>query len=141
MTPHQHSDSLGLESPKRLWVVCESGERWLTASRRFATTLIPEDLVAKIVRANPSEVQVKLVSQQRAVVLWEIDGDNLPDIASSISQISSSGRDVLQLAAVSSIAPRDLFKLSELGIAASIRRPERLPSLANLVQRFFGGSV
>ena len=138
------------DSQKRLWVVCESGHRWITAVRRFATELMPNDLAASIVAAQPNQALALLVdqqkiqqrTQQRLIVLWEIAEATIDDNLHYISRTSIATDNTLQLAvwqagsSFESISGPAAAALTELGVTAAISQVEQLPGLSRLIHRF-----
>ncbi|MGB7344512.1 MAG: hypothetical protein WBD20_09885 [Pirellulaceae bacterium] len=125
------------QSLVRSWIVCESGSRWLTASQRFITDLMPAHLTANIVTCENTDVRKLLLRKPRAVVLWEITSANATLLFERISETSLAHPTALQLAAANGLAERDLDALSELGVGAVVAQIEQLPGLSKLVHRYF----
>ena len=121
-------------SQTRRWLICESGDRWLTATRRFITLLMPDDLAASIQRIAPEQLRSSLVRHQHATVLWEVTGVSILEDMDFICKTTAEFPNVLQIAATSGLDDQTVAMLSEIGVTISIERPEQLPSLAKLMQ-------
>ncbi len=126
----------------RSWVVCESGTRWLTATRRFAVQMMPDHLIASIIPLQPTPGDFMktcslLTRKHPSILFWVITPQNLTTVIDLITQTSIGSRSVLQLAAVHEISQASQIALSETGIATQIQRPEQLPSLASMIRLHF----
>ncbi|QDT08089.1 hypothetical protein [Planctomycetes bacterium K23_9] len=119
------------------WIVCESDQRWMTASRRFATHLVPAPMTVNLVSAEPNLVRRLLIGKRKAVVLWEIDGSCAARMYDLVASTSLGAPGILQIVAANGITPRDQMALTELGVGAIISQPEQLPGLSNLCLRYF----
>jgi hypothetical protein len=125
------------QSQIRLWLVCESGQRWLTASHRFAIELVPSHLTPNLISVAPETIDSCLIGQRKAIVFWEITPLCVSTILEQVTHLSVTAPRVLQIAAVGDLADHYTTTLSELGIRAMIEKPEQLPSLSGLVKRYF----
>jgi len=124
------------QSSVRPWIVCESGQRWVTASRRFSTQLLPPNFTANVLACGPVDIPMQLVRQPSAIVLWEISPANTIGILDHITALSWSHPHVLQIAAASEITDGDLISLSEMGIKAIVTETEQLPGLRKMIYRY-----
>ena len=132
---------------QRLWVVCESGDRWITATRRFVTEVIPEDLVASIVAAKANQALALQVgqqkTQQRSIVIWEINPSTIAAHLDHVARTTIAAPSALQLAVMDSAASQAISStaaaaLTEMGVTTLINHVEQLPALAPLVRRYLG---
>jgi hypothetical protein len=125
------------QSQIRMWMVCESGQRWLKASHRFALDLFPNHLTPNLISVAPETVHSQLLGQRKAIVFWEITPLCVSTILEHVASLSMATPDVLQIAAVGDLPDRYTVTLSEMGVCAMIETPEQLPSLSGLVKRYF----
>ncbi|NND95944.1 MAG: hypothetical protein HKN47_01290 [Pirellulaceae bacterium] len=124
-----------------LWIVCESGQRWLFAIRRFINQLMPADSTASIVTGSADDVGALLVGHRRAVVVWEISPDNLSAACDQIAKVSISSPGVLQIAISNGLSDAAVIALTELGVATTICQVEQLPRLEKLFHLYFAPAV
>ena len=124
------------------WLICESGERWANAARRFAPQLMPPPWVASIVSARHpargSAISAHRVSaESRSVLLWEIDPVDFSNACDSLASIAIEYPNTLRLAAASGLSNHRRMMISELAVAATIANPEDLPSLTGMLHAYF----
>ncbi len=124
----------------RPWVVCESGNRWLTAVRRFAPDLMPGQLVVEVTHADPGNTDSVLAGHRRAVVLWEVHRTNFTAACDWLATTAIRWPKTLRLAAGSGLSDRELIVLSEFCVATTLRHPEQLPRLASMIKAYFATS-
>jgi hypothetical protein len=124
------------------WLICETGDRWAAATRRFAPQLIPQPWVASIVPVPlPSGGSVLpahfLSAPSRCIVLWEIDQVEFSSACDSLASIATEYPGTLRLAAAAGLSDPRRMMISELGVAATVANPEDLPSLAGMLHAYF----
>lgn len=119
------------------WVICESGDRWAGAVRRFAPELMPRPRVATIVNFDATLRGAVMPVRSRAVILWEIHPENFSPVCDSLAAVAIEYPDTLRLAAATGLSDRRRILISELAVAATISHPEDLPSLAGMVKAYF----
>ncbi|MCC9599147.1 hypothetical protein LOC67_01145 [Stieleria sp. JC731] len=131
-----------------VFLVAESGRRWLDAARRFvgpfahAAADDPVSDRGSVIRVQAIERQLvrsAIASAGDCFVLWEVDATNCSTIALSIAQVSVSHHDVMQFVAIDRSqrpwSASQLASLMELGVTMLLRRPEDLSLSARLVRR------
>ena len=123
----------------RNWLVCESGQRWVTAIRRFSPELMPRPLVPSIVVSDPQEAIDRLAAlpEQRAIMLWESTSGSLLPVFDQLMETSSACPKVLQLVAANGRSAREQAMLLELPCATILRHPEDLPGLRSMIRSYF----
>jgi hypothetical protein len=124
------------------WLICESGDRWAGATRRFAAELMPHPWIASIVSAplpsGGAALPAQFLSAQpRSVVLWEIDQADFSRACDSLASIAIEFPSTLRLAAAAGLSDHRRMIVSELAVAAIIANPEDLPSLAGMLHAYF----
>ena len=138
MNPALQQPLVGFEDSRAwLWLICGPGQRWPSAVRRFVPDLIPphDSVVVRV--CDPTDTPGLLITQSRAIVLWQIEPQNLGQWCERIAHTSIAHPDVLQLAATSELcelSPLELSAISELGVSAILRHIEQLPKLANMIR-------
>jgi hypothetical protein len=126
-------------SDLRRWVVCESGNRWVTAVRRFSPELMPKPLVSEIVPTTATEAIAELTASQDrpAVMLWESWHESLLPVCDQIILAASRCPTALQIVAAVDHTDRERAILQELPCVAIIRHPEDLAALKRLIRAYF----
>ena len=124
------------------WLICESGDRWATATRRFVADLIPQPWVASILAvplpSGGSVLPAQFPSARaRSVILWQIDPINFSRGCDSLACIATEYPGPLRLAAAAGLSDHGRMMISELGVAATVANPEDLPSLAGMLHAYF----
>lgn len=123
----------------RPWLVVESGDRWIHASRRFAPELMPPNLIAQVRHFEPP-LTVALSGQQRAVILWEVRRAHFDKAIDGLAATRLRSPSTLLLAATRGLADRHHLALSEFGVATFVSHPEHLPRLAPMIGAYFSDS-
>lgn len=134
-------------------LVCESGQRWCDAARRFIgpfqhapkspvwSAACSTRLRFRIQPVEHGKARASLQGLPEAVILWEISADNVAATAMTIAQVGVGRQDAIQI-----VALRDGWsdqawgygqRLMELGVVAVLKNPEELARLARLLQRRF----
>ena len=121
----------------RTWLVCESGDRWLHAVRRFAPSMMPAPLIAATRSTEPAQVTSLLTRQSPAVILWEVEPPSLAIACDYLANTADAAPGVLQLVAGSELTDRERISVMEFPCCATIRHPEDLPGLARLIHGYF----
>jgi len=152
-------ETIGAIPSQGLVVVCESGQRWCDAVRRFvgpfqhapqpprrssvASELAdPPDREAVIVQSVAHDrVWASIAHVAPVAILWEVSPDVADASALAIAQIGVARPDCLQLIAVDGPSSRSTqalaISMTSLGVRAALRSPEELAALSPLVTRFF----
>ncbi len=132
---------VGIEESKAwIWLICGHDQRWPSAVRRFVPDLIPQHDSVEVRVCDPTDTPGVLIKQSRAIVLWQIEPENLGQWCERIAKTSLAHPGVLQLAATSELAelsPLEQSAISELGVSAILRHIEQLPKLANMIRAYF----
>ncbi|QDT08058.1 hypothetical protein K227x_64880 [Rubripirellula lacrimiformis] len=128
-------------SQLRPWLVCESGSRWLTASRRFVPAMMPPPLSASIIPVMPDRITAAISGHRQAVIVWSIQSDDLVDRVDRIRAVSIASPHVLQIAAVTDLSAPQRTVLSELRVSVMMRHVEELPRWQRLIQGYFADSL
>ena len=123
----------------RSWLVCESGQRWVTAVRRFSPELMPRPLVPEIVPVDPKQAIAKLsASRDRpTVVLWESSAGSLLPVCDQIIAAASAHPKSLQLVAATDRSERERGILMEMPCTTLVRHPEDLARLKGMIRSYF----
>lgn len=124
----------------RTWMICEQGDRWQTATRRFITDLMPRDLVAAISPTDWDTAQRFApvpATKGGLVLLWEVSPENLATAMETITGVSTIAPHALQLVAQQRLSSAEQAGLLELGVKTIIQAPEQLPSLRSLIHAYF----
>lgn len=126
-------------SDLRDWLVCESGQRWVTAVRRFWPLLMPGPLVPSIITVDPKQAIDRLAARrdQRAILLWESTHGSLLPVCEQIIQASRVCPKSLQLVAATGRPESEIAILLELPCAAIVRHPEDLSGLGGMIGSYF----
>lgn len=122
------------------WVVCESGRRWQTAVSRFAPSLMPAPLAARVLPGSCDSLAAALGGQSHAVVLWEVERTNVATTCDCLTRTSARWPHLLQLIAATGLTDGERLALSELGAAFALEYPEQLPRLAGMIKAYFATS-
>lgn len=125
--------------PERLarWIICEQGQRWETAVRRFAPTLLPKERRLVLVNGSLAETRSHLLIPGPKVVLWQFDSDALVQACDRLIQGASLAPDSLQIAGCLDLPLSHQLALGELPVAAFVRHPEELPRLRPMLHGYF----
>lgn len=124
---------------ERRWLVCESGQRWARAVRRFAPDLMPKPLVPSISTNGPQQTLDQLASRRghQAVLLWESPPGSLLPVCDSIVQADRICPIALQLVAASDRTEQEYAILLEFPCAAILRHPEDLAGIRVMIEAYF----
>lgn len=135
MQPEQY---LRLTTELRTWMICEQGERWITAARRFAPQIM-HPLVPALQMVEVADLRNHLqpLGEQPAIVLCEVDRQELLQACDNLAQIKLLAPQALVLLAVAELSGRERSVLGEFGYSALVRHPEDLPVLTGLIRRYF----
>lgn len=123
----------------RSWLVCESGQRWVCAVRRFSPDLMPRPLVPEITQVDPEQAIAKLSAgrDRPVVVLWESSAASLLPVCDQIIAAAHESPNSLQLVAAPNRSVREHRILMELPCTALVRHPEDLPRLQGMIRSYF----
>ncbi len=133
----------------RPWIVAETTltsdvteterpSRWLIASRRFAPAMVPDPIVLTIDGCVPASVRDRLRGHSSGIVLWNADSaDDHGDVFDAIATLAIFRPDVLQFVAAATLTDDQRLAAGELGVAAIIDQPERLPFFGDLARRYW----
>lgn len=125
----------------RPWIVCESGSRWITAVRRFASEIMPSDLVAQLQAASRSKTLGLLTHAGPTIVLWEVERDALAASCECVAQASILAPNTLQIVAGAGLTLRERLAIAAFPISATIEHPEDLVGLKPMIYRYFARSA
>lgn len=121
----------------RPWIVCESGNRWMTAVRRFVAEMMPPGLAASVIAAEPAKVHAMISPRRPSVVLWEFQPSLFAAVCDAVAATTIAAPKTLQIVASETLSRRQQFVLSELRVTATLRHVEELPRLTGLIQGYF----
>ena len=121
----------------RPWLLCESGNRWLTAVRRFGPEMVPAELVPKVESASRDEILVNLSRSESSVVLWEARSESLVANCDSLARTAAVNPRALQIIACHQLTYRGQLCLTPLRVAAMVHHPEEFPRLARMIHLHF----
>lgn len=111
------------------WLVHESGQRWLLASRRWLPAIAPAGVTLRVSAANPPPAADG--SGAARVILWEVGGEFPEALLAWVATHHPWPRSTAVVAAgLPAMLPR---YLSEFGVVAAIGQPEQLTRLRPLV--------
>ena len=124
---------------QRNWLVCESGQRWVTAVRRFSPELMPRPLVPSIFVSEPQQAIDRLAArpEQRTIILWESTSGSLLPVFDQLMETSRACPKALQLVAANGRTAREQAMLLELPCATVLQHPEDLPGLRSMIRSYF----
>ncbi len=117
----------------------ESGQRWVSAVRRFSPELMPRPLVPEIVQVDPEQLIAKLAAgrDHPTVVLWESSAGSLLPVCDQIIAAAQASPKSLQLVAASDRSARERGILMELPCTTLVRHPEDLAGLKEMFRAYF----
>jgi hypothetical protein len=123
----------------RTWLVCEAGQRWISAVRRFSPGLMPPPLVPSIIAAESATAMSRATALRghRAIILWESSGESLLPVCDRLIQASQANPQALQLVAAGDRTDREQAILLELPCTAILRHPEDLAGLKSMIRSYF----
>ena len=121
----------------RPWLICETGNRWLTAVRRFEQNIVPAQLVARVEPAGQDEILTKLTHSEPLVVLWEVRGDSLAAHLDALVRSTAINPQALQIIACHHLTHRELSCLTPFPVTAMVQHPEELPRLTHMIHLYF----
>jgi hypothetical protein len=130
-----------LDSDIRRWVVCERGNRWMQAVRRFAPRMTPAPLILEVVEAEPEKVANHLIPTLPCIVLWEVESASLLQVSQWLIKTAISAPHAVQLVADCGISVRERTVLCEFPVAVLIGQPEQLPRVHPLVEGHFASPL
>ena len=149
-----------LDQDVRSWIVCESGDRWAIAVRRFAPEmmlpLVPsiatctQDQINRVLASQPSKgnptqrligSRASSIQGTKTVILWEVDKSSLLETCGRLPSLRISHPETLLIFAVTELSNQEVRILGEFGFAIMLRHPEELPKLAGLMQGYFATST
>jgi hypothetical protein len=122
------------------WLVCESGHRWRQSVVRLTSDWLSNQESITFRSLLASEVSVSTSRLPYGVLLWELDAASLVPAIQAIGSLSVDRDRWLQIVAVDRLSHRDRCAVSEMGVAAVVRHPEELPSLARMISGHFAGA-
>ncbi len=130
----------------RPWYVVETGERWIIAARRFAPTMMPHPLVARVEGIDDATdallgAAARNGTAARGIFLWEVRRDSLAVACQRLARVATIAPGTLQLVALWGLTDRERVLLSEFPTAACISHPEDLPRLAPMIHDYFAAAV
>ncbi|GAA5509279.1 hypothetical protein [Novipirellula caenicola] len=127
------------------WLVCEQGNRWADAARRFSPEGLQEPWVSQVTSCEPSEVLrqiarhplAKTSSHRRipVVVLWELTPGGIAKMLLVVTQVKAAFPDVIQMAGITGIPNSMHPAISELGASLLLTAPESLQNVARQINR------
>ncbi len=121
----------------RPWFICETGNRWLTAVRRFGPDMVPAALVPKVKSTSRDEILASLAFCEPSVVLWEVRQDSLAAHCESLARSTAISPQALQIIACHDLTHREQSCLTPFRVAAMIQHPEQLPRLTRMIHLHF----
>ncbi|TWU20463.1 hypothetical protein Pla52o_43410 [Novipirellula galeiformis] len=130
------------------WLVCEQGNRWADAARRFAAEGLAEPWVPVVISCDAEELP-NLLSGRLAgrhpkrtfrrrppvIVLWELAPKSIAAKCRIITETRWAFPEVIQLAGITRIPSSLHPAISEFGIAIQLRNPESLQNVAARINR------
>ena len=150
-----------LNQDVRSWIVCESGNRWAIAVRRFApeimlplvpsiTTCALNQVSRSLASQHPSSQQsgnhlTQQLSRSRSfstrrnetVILCEVRKASLLETCGRLLGLRISHPEALLIFAVTELSNQEVRILAEFGFAIMLRHPEELPKFTGLIQDYF----
>ncbi|KAA5540946.1 hypothetical protein FYK55_18715 [Roseiconus nitratireducens] len=159
-----HPPAAPMPRPSVELLVCESGHRWCDTARRFVGPFQhaflsappggvpgvvphtgPSEPVIAVRAVEHSKVRASIAGLPRAVILWEVGGDNAVPVALTLAQIGVGRPDLMQLIAIDApsrrIGRRLALSMMELGARAVVQTPEDFADIAPLIRRYFQAST
>lgn len=119
------------------WIICESGQRWQMALRRFAPEIVPQARRADLISVAPSDLHRWLQEADPKILFWEFNRESLLDTCDLVMLTANRSPHSLQIAAFEQLTHRQRTTVVELPVATFVEHPEDLPRLKPLVQGYF----
>jgi hypothetical protein len=133
-------DPLAAQSPVRTWIVCESGNRWLQAVRRFAPHMMPPPLTATSLQVEPAGLPRLLQPNLHGVLVLEVRRQSMRTACDLLALRATAAPGILPVVAGSGLSAAERIVLLEFQCAVTIRHPEDLPRLSRLFHGYFATS-
>ena len=119
------------------WLICESGQRWEMALRRFAPEIVPRGRTADLIAVAPGDLQRWLGEADPKILFWEFNRESLLETCDLVMLAANRSPNSLQIAAFEQLSHRQRTTVMELPVATFVEHPEDLPRLKPMVQGYF----